>query len=235
MVPEVVPGRACAVPRLGLDRWRGRDHCQRGLGVPLSPPVPSGQADKFAAFLKAAPGSPCNCTPPRRPPLSELSAGTSPLPASPFLGAPPIDAPHLLPHPLSTRFSSQTSLPSSTCPPPIPTALGQASSPVQRGLPTPSHCSLCPRGPLHWPSDPSPPPNPGLPSWATAFGAPTPHCSLSLRVSLCCFPPQPQPPERRPLAAPQRSPPCHGFCQVRPWSPDPTCARFSGLHLSSHG
>lgn len=80
-----------------------------------------------------------------------------------------------------------------------------------------------------------PHPSPGLPSWATGFGAPTPPCSLSLRVSLCCSPPRPQPPERRPLAAPQRSPPCHSFCQVRPCSPGPTCACFSGHHLSSHG
>ena len=68
-----------------------------------------------------------------------------------------------------------TSLTSSTCPPPIPT-LGQASSPVQRGLPTPSHRSLCPWGPLHWPSDPSPPPIPrsallGCSLWG-------PHCPL---------------------------------------------------------
>lgn len=160
LVPAVVPGRACTVPRLCLD-WRlgGGTTASEDLGC-HSAYVPSGQAHKFAAFIKAAPASPCNCTPPRRPPLSELSAGTSPLPAPSCLGAPPIDAPHLLPHPLSTWFSSQTSLTSSTCPPPIPTALGQASSPVQRGLSTPSHHSLCPWGPLHWPSDPSPPPIP---------------------------------------------------------------------------
>lgn len=203
--------------------------------MPLSPPVPSGQAYKFAAFIKAAPASPCNCTPPRRPPLSELSAGTSPLPAPPFPGAPPIDAPHLLPHPLSTWFSSQHLLPHPLALHPSPPPWVKHPALSKGAFPHPLTAHYVHGGLSTGPQTLVPHPSPGLPSWTAAFGAPTDPCSLSLRVSLCCPPPRAQPPEHRPLTAPQRSPPCHGFCQFRPWSPGPICARFSGHHLSSHG
>lgn len=123
----------------------------------------------------------------------------------------------LLPHPLLS-------------PPPIPTAPGPSIQPCPKG---PSH-TLSPlimsmgASPLG-PQTLVPHPSPGLPSWATGFGAPNTPCSLSLRGESVLLPSTASASRAQALGCPSAS----LLSQLLSGSPclqAPLCACFSGHH-----